>query len=191
MATPPDVELILLDAWDLRCIFNHSQLVARLAAGELTSALKYPRKKPGPKRPSDADGTVQQSFLYFDLEGNEVATVHYWHLNGVPVSDPDPKAVRVEHRRFVVYPDERKDPEKRLKYVWLQKCYGWYRKLKCYVFGPLAVVPRSQSSVVSFFGTRMIRRLKSAGRSRESAGARSSGSSLGRSYEASTAGLVG
>ena len=143
MATPPDVEVVLVDAWDLRCIFNHSRLVARVKSGELVSALKYPRKKPGPKRRQDPPGTVNQAFIYSDHHGNEVASVHYWHLNGVPVSPVDPKAIRIGPKRFVIFPDdETANPEKKwFMSVIGRKAYGFFRKMKCFVFGPLATVP--------------------------------------------------
>jgi hypothetical protein len=98
MTTPPNVVRVDTDAWVLRCIFNRSMLVARVAAGELIAA---PKNKGNPSpRPYDPPGTKGQMFFYRDSNGDEVATVHFYHLNGKPRSEPDPKTVTVGGKRF-------------------------------------------------------------------------------------------
>ena len=130
MATPPNVTLVEVDAWDLRCIFNESLLVANVAYGALTMVPR--RKKPG-----------SRTWSYRDKNDNEVATVHFYETGGLVVSPPDPKSVMVDGVRYVVYDEElRANPERRLfsKSVKWQKRYGCYRKLKCCAFGPRATV---------------------------------------------------
>jgi hypothetical protein len=84
-------------------------------------------------------------FSYRDRDDNEVATVHFYHLNLVPLSPPDPKSIRIDRKRYLPYPEDlAANPEKRLvKSIKWRKRYGCYRGLRCCLFGPLAMVPHS------------------------------------------------
>jgi len=140
MSTPTDVKPIYVDAWVLRCIFNWS-LKARVRSGELRAV---PKNKPKPStRPQDPPGAMRQGFRYFDRKNNEVATVQYWHVQDKLVSPIDPKAIYVGPQRYMIFPDDLEaNPEHRFEQIWKQKLYGFYRKAKCFIFGPVAWVPR-------------------------------------------------
>src|SRR5262245_50945427 len=144
MHTPANVERVDVDAWKLRCIFNRSMLVARVAAGELVAT---PKTKGNPSsRPYDPPGTKSQMFLYRDSNGDEVATVHFYHVNGKPRSEPDPKTVTVGKRRYVIYSEALKaEPERKwLKSEkWLTP-YRCMRRLQCCLFGALDSVPLAE-----------------------------------------------
>jgi len=143
MASPANVVLVHLDAWGLRCIFSHSLLLARVAAGELYAS---PKNKGNPSpRSQDPPGTRGQMFTYRDRNGDEVATVHYYHMNGSPRSEPDPKTIRIGPKRYVIHPEDAKaNPEKRLfgaDAKKMRKLYGCYRKCSCSLRGPVDTVP--------------------------------------------------
>ena len=141
MATPANVEPVYLDAWELRCIFNSSLLLARVAAGEL---IVSPRNKGNNSpRSQDPPGSKGQYFTYRDRDDNEVATVHFFHLNGMPLSPPDPKSIWVERKRYLVHTEDLiANPEKKLfRTIKWRKRYGCYRNLKCCLQGPLVAVP--------------------------------------------------
>ena len=87
---------------------------------------------------------MRQGFRYFDSNDNEVATVQYWHIDGVPVSPIDPKAITVGVQRYVIFHDDlAANPENCYKQVWQRKIYGLYMKVKCFVFGPEVRVARA------------------------------------------------
>ena len=131
MTTPANVDLVELDAWELRCIFNESLLLANVASGRLTMVPRNPKKPPG-----------SRLWSYRDRNNDEVATAHFYERNGSVVSPPDPKSVKVGNIRYVLYDDDLSaNPEKRYfnSKEW-RKRYGCYRKVKCCVFGPLNVL---------------------------------------------------
>ena len=120
-------------------------MVERLAAGEFTVQRKRPNRQPTPStRSQDPDGAVNEGFLYLDSDGNEIATVNYYHLNGIPLSPVDPKAIRVGTKRYVIHAsDLDANPEKRMFPGSLsdQIRYGCLRRLGCCLHGPIERIP--------------------------------------------------
>jgi len=109
-------------------------------AGEFTlvTMKSYPSKKP-----YHPNGTTSELWAYLDRGGNEVATAHcYVHSIG-PVSPPDPKTVKIGDLRYTIHATQiMANPELRLPFVWMRKCYGWVqRNIICPFFGPIAVLP--------------------------------------------------
>ena len=135
MATPPNKTPVLVDAWALRCIFNKALIVANTAYGNLTMKPARPRKAPGSRH-----------WVYLDKNGDEVATAHFKERD--VLDEPDPKTVTVGDVRYVIFPeDHKKNPENRLFNTRAaRELYGCYRKVRCCLFGPLAVlrVPLSE-----------------------------------------------
>lgn len=116
-------------------------LVARVAAGELVAV---PKNKGNPSpRPKDPPGTRGQMFFYRDSKGNEVATVHFYHLNGKPRSEPDPITITVGPKRYVRHSEPLKaEPER--KYLKTEAALAPYRcfcRLWCCLRGPLDSIP--------------------------------------------------
>lgn len=143
MAPLPDPVPVEVDAWVLRCIFNRSFILAREARGEFTVRPKKPNKKPSPaNNPRFPKDTAQRMWVYEDKDGNEIVSAHWWFCGNLRVSPVDPKAIRIGSVRYVGHPDPvKRDPELRFPRVWQRKLYGYYRKVRCFVFGPIAVIP--------------------------------------------------
>lgn len=114
-----------------------SLLLARVAVGELVAT---PRNKGNKSsRPHDPPGSKGQLFTYRDRSDNDVATVHFYHFNGVLLSPPDPKSIWIDGKRYLIYPEDlMANPEKRkFKTIKWQKRYGCYRAFACCLRGPL------------------------------------------------------
>jgi hypothetical protein len=143
MVPPSDPVPVEVDAWVLRCIFNRSLIMARAARGEFTIRPKKPNKKPSPaNNPRYPKDTLQRMWVYEDKDGNEIVTAHWWFLGEKRLSPIDPKAIRVGNVRYVEHPEPaKKNPEQRFRYVWQRRIYGLYRKIRCRVCGPVAVIP--------------------------------------------------
>lgn len=127
----------------LRCIFNRSHMLARHKRGEFKIRPKRPNKKPSPaNNPRYPKGTVQRGWVFEDLDGNEIVSAHWWYLGDRRLSPVDPKAIRIGNVRYVEHPEpEKKNPELKFAQVWQRRLYGLFRKIKCFVFGPIAVIP--------------------------------------------------
>jgi hypothetical protein len=146
--------VIEVNAWTLRCMFNESNIIARHAAGEFTRATTKSRPSKNPNHPKD---TRSEHVVYRDEGGDEVATAHCYTCPTGPVSPIDPKTLKIGDLRYTIHPDTAvANPEHKLPFVWMRKCYGWVRRnIICPVFGPLAVLPSANfSSTPSLiFGT--------------------------------------
>lgn len=82
-------------------------------------------------------------FFYRDSNGNEVATVHFYHFDGKLRSEPDPKTVTVGSKRYVVHSEPLKaEPERKfLKSEAALAPYRCFMRLLCCLRGPIASVP--------------------------------------------------
>ena len=150
MATIPNVEIVYLNAWQLRCIFNQSRIASRYVAGEFTVA---PRDQGNassqPDHPKDTRGHM---YTFRDLNGIEVATAHrYTAPNGFETPF-DPKTVKIGHLRYVIHSNSATaNPEHRLRFRIAKKCYGWVRRrIICPLFGPVDVLRFSMESILSW-----------------------------------------
>ena len=136
-----DYTVVEINAWDLRCIFNQSNMTQRIDTGEFT-LVRRPKAKPS-KNPNHPAGTKSQHVTINDQHGTEVATAHFFESPAGPVTPLDPKTIKIGDIRYVIHPERLlANPEHRLPFIWMQKAYGWVRrKIICPVFGPIAVVP--------------------------------------------------
>lgn len=121
-------------------MFNASNIQERHAAGELNRTSTKSRPSKNSNHPKD---TRSEHLLYRNGNGDEVATAHYYVCPGHDVSPIDPKTLTIGNLRYIVHPDRFvRNPEDRLPYVWMRKCYGWARrKIICPFFGPRAILP--------------------------------------------------
>ena len=89
--------------------------------------------------------TRSEHVVFEDNRGNEVATAHYFVGPSGPVSPLDPKTLKIGQIRYVIHPNQSvANPERRLPFIWMRKCYGWVRRrVICPVLGPLSVLPRT------------------------------------------------
>lgn len=136
-----DYTVVEVNAWTLRCMFNQSRIVERHETGEFSVA---PRNKGNPSRwPDHPKDTRGHMYTFRDVDGNEVATAHRYTCPDAPVTPFDPKTLKIGHLRYTIHPDvATANPENRLRFKWLKRCYGWVRRnIICPVFGPLAVLP--------------------------------------------------
>lgn len=133
----PNYTVVEVNAWSLRCIFNHSNIAQRIADGEFT-LVRRPKANLS-KMPNHPAGTRSQHVWINDLSGTEVATAHFYEGPSGPVTPLDPKTIKIRNLRYVVHPDKKiANPEHRLPFKWMRKTYGWIRrKLICPVFGPI------------------------------------------------------
>src|SRR5712692_5080677 len=143
MADPTVVEV---NAWALRCMFNESNIVLRHATGEFTRVTTKSRPSKNPEHPKN---TKSEHLEYRDKNGNEVATAHYFVCPTVWESPIDPKTLKIGDLRYTIHPDRFiANPEHKLPFTWMKKCYGWVRrKIICPIFGPVAVLPRDLTVV--------------------------------------------
>ena len=138
----PDYTVSEVNAWTLRCIFNQSRIVERIAAGEFTIDAKP--KASTSKNPAHPPETKSQHVWIRDHNGTEVASAHYYVCPSGPVTPLDPKTIKIRSIRYIIDPDPlRANPEHRLPYIWMRKSYGWVRrKIICPVFGAKDTLPR-------------------------------------------------
>jgi hypothetical protein len=141
MANHTLVEVVEVNAWTLRCMFNQSRIPDRIASGEL-SIEKSPKAKLS-KKPNHPKDSKSQHIWIRDQSGVEVASAHYYVCPTGPVTPLDPKTIKIGSIRYVIHPDTIKaNPEHRLPFIWMRKVYGWIRrKVICPVWGPLDVLP--------------------------------------------------
>ena len=129
-------------------MFNQSSIIGRIEAGEFTLV---PRPKANlSKKPNHPKDTRSQHLVIQDQNGDEIGTAHYYVCPAGPVTEIDPKTLKIGNLRYTVNPEPAvANPESQLPFVWMRKCYGWVRRnIICPVFGPLAVLP--QARTVSF-----------------------------------------
>jgi hypothetical protein len=131
-----------VNAWELRCMFNKSHIVARHAAGEFT--MEATKSRPS-KKPNHPEGTRSEHLVFRDRNGDEVATAHCYTCPTGPLSTPDPKTLKIGDLRYTIHPNPMiANPEHWLPFLWMKKCYGWVRRnIICPVFGPVAVLPHT------------------------------------------------
>jgi hypothetical protein len=121
-------------------MFNESDIIARHAAGEFTRVTTKSRPSKNPNHPKN---TRSEHLVYRNQDGDEVVTAHYYVCSTGPVSPIDPKTLKIGDLRYTIAPDTSvANPEHKLPFVWMRRCYGWVqKKIICPVFGPLAVLP--------------------------------------------------
>lgn len=132
--------VIEVNAWILRCMFNESRIEERRARQEFVRQTTKSRPSKRPNHPKD---TRSEFLMYRNRNGEEVATAHHYVCPSGDVTRPDPKSLTIGGIRYVIHPETPKaNPENKLPFVWMRKCYGWVRRnIICPVFGPLAVLP--------------------------------------------------
>jgi len=132
--------VVEVNAWTLRCMFNWSHIVGRHQAGEFQ---RFPSGKGNPsKKPNHPKDTRSQHLVYKDKNGDEVATAHHYVCPIGPVTEVDPKTLKIGDLRYTIHPDTNiANPENNLPFVWMRKLYGRAMKIICRVFGPVAVLP--------------------------------------------------
>ena len=121
-------------------MFNWSNIVKRSTTGEFQMV---PTGRPRPsKKPNHPKDTRSQHLLFTNRNGAEVATAHYYVCQTGQVTPPDPKTLKIGDIRYTIHPDRATaNPENSLPFVWMRKIFGAAMKLKCRVFGPIAVLP--------------------------------------------------
>ncbi len=136
-----DFTEVFVNAWELRCIFNHSRIAQRLAIGEFTQ--ETGKKANLSKQPNHPQGTRSQMVYIFDATGDELVTAHHYVCRSGPVTPLDPKAIKIGKIRYIIHSDRvMANPEHRLPCVWMRKIYGWIqRKIICPIFGPIDLLP--------------------------------------------------
>jgi hypothetical protein len=94
-----------------------------------------------PNHPKD---TKSQMVWIYDDSDVEVGTAHHYFCPTGPVTQLDPKSLKIGDIRYVIHPDAKiANPEHKLPFLWMKKIYGWVRRrIICPVFGPLDVLPR-------------------------------------------------
>lgn len=130
-------------------MFNESNIIDRIEAKEFTLV---PRPKANlSKKPNHPKDTRSQHVVIQDQIGDEIATAHYYVCPTGPVTPLDPKTLKIGDVRYVIHADLAvANPENKLPFVWMRKCYGWVRRnIICPIFGPRAVLP---ALTVSFCG---------------------------------------
>ena len=144
--------VVEVSAWTLRCMFNESHIVARHAAEEFTRVVTKSRTSKNSDHPQD---TRSEHLQYRNRDGDEVATAHWYVCPTGPVSQIDPKTLKIGDLRYTIYPDTAAaNPEHKLPFVWMRICYGWVRRnIICPAFGPRAVLPRT---TVSFWAVAIL-----------------------------------
>ena len=97
-------------------MFNQSNIIARHQAGEFTLV---PRPKANPsKRPNHPKDTKSQHVVFQDKNGDEVATGHYYLCPTGPVTDIDPKTLKIGNLRYTVCPNPKDaNPDTSVPYV--------------------------------------------------------------------------
>ena len=136
--------VVEVNAWTLRCMFSESAIHTRHATGEFSLVTTKSRPSKNKNHPKD---TRSEHLQYRNQDGDEIATAHHYVCPTGPVSQIDPKTLKIGNLRYTIHPDTLvANPEHRLPYIWMRKCYGWVRrKIICPVFGPLAILPATSS----------------------------------------------
>ena len=134
--------VVEVSAWTLRCMFGESNIVERHARGEFTRVTTKSRPSKNTNHPKN----TRSEYLQFrNKDGDEVATAHYYVCPTGPVSPVDPKTLKIGDLRYTIHPVPLvANPEHRLPFIWMRKCYGWVRRnIICPFFGPLATLPET------------------------------------------------
>lgn len=136
---PPTSPYVPVDAWTLRCLYNKSDYAARIASKDFTVLLRETGK------PRNGSITVQE---YYGLAAGRVLMLRLqWfedEFGGIFRSGlKDPKQMYLEGFDYHLHSGNtrlervRREPEKALPTVWLQKKYGVWRTYKCDRWGPV------------------------------------------------------
>jgi hypothetical protein len=138
----PDYVPKEVDAWVIRCIFNRSHIVARIANGEFKLVVAKSKLSKSTRYP---ENTKNEHIRIYDHTDTEVATAHRFLFSTGTTSPLDPKTVKIGNVRYTVYPDKllANPEEKMFKSKWMRKAYGWNRKIRCRVCGPIDNLPRT------------------------------------------------
>jgi len=139
--------------WTLKCLLNRSDILSRIANGELV-----------PLRTEPSTSSVQVYYGYQTESGPSLITKLHWHLNpdGSQKSPKDPKQIYVETHGIDYHPHKGgrwwnrlfREPETEIARWWqdlwmvpkdnkevlkhFRLAYGAWRKFKCAWFGPIA-----------------------------------------------------
>lgn len=121
-------------------MFNWSNIPERQLAGEFQVIHKD--SKNVSKKTNHPKDTRSRWSTFRDNNGDEIATAHHYICPSGPVTPIDPKALKIGDMRYVIHPNDLvANPEHKLPATWMMKVYGFVMKLKCAVFGPIAVLP--------------------------------------------------
>ena len=91
------LNLVRIDEWEMRTLFNDNGLWEMVQRGELTSTILESR--PAPPDAGQPSGTLSQMLSYRDSDNNEVARVHQYLRPDGSIGGsgkPDPKRVFLE-----------------------------------------------------------------------------------------------
>src|SRR6266487_2141208 len=111
-----DYTVVEVNSWTLRCMFKGSNIVNRYESGEITITTR--RKSNPSKWPDHPKDTRSYHYTFRDKAGLEVATAHRYVCPTGPVTDFDPKTVKIGDLRYTVHPDAAiRNPEEKLPFI--------------------------------------------------------------------------
>jgi len=139
------VSLVRLPDWELKCLYNHSELECQLKAGRLIEDIQEGNLTTA--RYKQREGTVTEVVFYLDaITRDQVAEFsQFKHKDGTlgASGKRDPKWIilnGIEYRRLRGPDHVARDLTKLFPEVfpvyYLSIVYGWYRNRLCRLYGP-------------------------------------------------------
>lgn len=139
IVSPQKPEIMRVDVWTLRCLFNEGRYQERMLAGEFRVTEK---SRPAPPLSGFSQGTISKEVYYIDGQ-TEIARVHqYERADGTLVASrkPDPKSLYEDGVLYRLHkargPDGRKKQKPHLRFPEgiPRDAYKLWRWIKCKLF---------------------------------------------------------